>query len=216
MAEGILGRKIGMTQIFDPRGNAVPVTVIQAGPCLVTRKRTTERDGYTAVQLAFEQVREKLVNKAQQGEFAKLGQAPLRHLKEFRVTAEQLARYTEGAQVKADLFKAGEKVDVVGVSKGKGFSGVMKRHNFSGFHDSHGVHEYFRHGGSIGTNMTPGRTVKGRKMPGQQGNRQVTVQSLTVVRVDLARNLILIEGAVPGGKNGLVMIKKGAKKGAKD
>jgi len=205
-----------MTQIFDPRGNAVPVTVIQAGPCLVTRKRTTERDGYTAVQLAFEQVREKLVNKAQQGEFAKLGQAPLRHLKEFRVTAEQLARYTEGAQVKADLFKAGEKVDVVGVSKGKGFSGVMKRHNFSGFHDSHGVHEYFRHGGSIGTNMTPGRTVKGRKMPGQQGNRQVTVQSLTVVRVDLARNLILIEGAVPGGKNGLVMIKKGAKKGAKD
>ncbi len=212
MSEGILGRKLGMTRIFDDQGHMVSVTVIEAGPCLVLRKKTADTDGYDAVQLAFGAVREKLVTKAQAGEFNSRGHKPMRHLKEFRLTADEIARYEAGQSVKADLFKAGDFIDVVGVSKGRGFTGVMKRHNFKGAKASHGVHEFFRHGGSIGTSATPARVIKGRKMPGQHGNKRVTVQNLTVMAVRPSENLLLVKGAVPGCNGRLVAVHRAIKK----
>lgn len=211
MSEGILGRKLGMTRIFDEQGHMVPVTVIQAGPCLVLRKKTAETDGYGAVQLAFDPIREKLVTKARAGEFHSRGHEPMRHLREFRLTDEELQRYEAGQTIKADLFKAGDFIDVVGVSKGRGFTGVMKRHGFKGAKASHGVHEFFRHGGSIGTSATPARVVKGRKMPGQHGNRRVTAQTLSIVAVRPAENLILVKGAVPGCPGRLVTVLRARK-----
>ncbi len=212
MPEGILGRKLGMTQIFDEQGNLVPVTVVKAGPCVVLRKKTVDTDGYTALQLAFEPVREKLLTKPRLGEFHSRHVEPMRYLKEFRVSEETLAKYEEGQQVTVDmLFEPGERVDVVGTSKGRGFTGVMKRHNFKGAKASHGVHEYFRHGGSIGTSATPSRVLKGRKMPGQYGNKQVTVQNIEVIKVVKDQDLILVRGAIPGPPNRLVKISKTVK-----
>ena len=211
MSEGILGRKLGMTQVFDERGYAVPVTVIQAGPCTVLRKKMVSTDGYCALQLAFELIREKLLSKPRLGEFFKREQKPRRFLREFRLTPEDLERYEEGQEITVSMFNAGDRVDVVGTSKGRGFTGVMKRHGFKGAKSSHGVHEAFRHGGSIGTSATPSRVIKGRKMPGQHGNRRATVQNLTVVKVDPENNLILIKGAVPGSNRRLVVIRKAIK-----
>ncbi|MBM4318815.1 MAG: 50S ribosomal protein L3 [Deltaproteobacteria bacterium] len=211
MSDGILGRKLGMTQIFDISGNSVPVTVIQAGPCVVLRKKSAESDGYSAIQLAFEPLREKLLTKPRLGEFHSRGKQPMRFLREFRMSEEDLAEYTEGEEIRVDLFSAGELVDVIGTSKGRGFSGVMKRHHFKGGKDSHGVHEYFRHGGSIGTSATPGRVAKGRKMAGQHGNARVTVQNLTVLVVDVKKNLIMVRGAVPGANNGMVIVRRAVK-----
>lgn len=211
MPEGILGRKLGMTQIFDQYGQAVPVTIIQAGPCVVLRKKTSETDGYNAVQLAFEPIREKLLTKPQLGEFHVRQRQPMRFLREFRLREDEMASYSEGQELKADLFATGDLVDVIGTSKGRGFSGVIRRHHFSGAKGSHGVHEYFRHGGSIGTSATPGRVVKGRKMAGQHGNRRVTVQNLTIVRVEPRQSLIMVRGAVPGPNNGLLLIHRAMK-----
>ncbi len=217
---GILGRKIGMTAIFNEDGSQTPVTVIATAGNVVVDKRTEERNGYTALVLGFGEKRVKRVNKPELGFFQKQNmveerdgkQIVKRHLREFRVTAEQLDALEVGADVNAsDIFFAGEKVDVAGVSKGRGFTGVMKRHNFRGTKASHGVHEYFRHGGSIGSNTSPARVFKNRKMPGQHGNKRTTVQNVTLARFEEG-GLVLIRGGVPGPNGGLVMIKKSAKR----
>jgi len=214
---GLLGRKVGMTQLFDADGRVLPVTVIQAGPCPVLRVKSAQGpDGYDAVQLGFGTQKEKRLNKPLLGQYeqAKL-EAPVRYVREFRVTAETAGQYEAGQQVKvADLFEEGKVVDVTGTSKGRGFAGVMKRYNFRGFIRSHGVHEFFRHGGSIGTRLTPGMVLKGKKMPGHMGSARVTVQNLFVARVDAERNLIFVKGGVPGPNGGLVMVRHAAKAAA--
>ncbi|HPP07474.1 MAG TPA: 50S ribosomal protein L3, partial [Syntrophorhabdaceae bacterium] len=182
MGIGLLGKKLGMTQVFDEDGSVVPVTVIQAGPCFVIQKKTEKTDGYNALQFGFDEIKKvKNVNKPLTGHFKKANIAPLKFIKEFRVTDEELESTEIGAQISVDIFKPGEYVDVTGTSKGKGFAGVVKRYGFKGSPASRGTHEYFRHGGSIGQNMTPGRTMKGKKMPGHMGNERVTVQNLKVV-----------------------------------
>ena len=226
---GLIGKKLGSTQVFDAAGNVARVTVVEAGPCVVVRKRTEEKDGYHALQLAFGERRAKRTSKPLQGYFDK-SKAPARSvqnkqghevkvsprcLRELRLTAEAAAKYNEGdVLTAADLFKEGQFVDVVGTSKGRGFSGVFRRHHFAGMPGSHGTHEYFRHGGSIGTNMTPGRTQPGMKMPGQHGNRRATMQNLKIVRVIAEQNLVLIEGSVPGSRESLVTVR-GAIKGGR-
>jgi len=213
MGLGILGKKLGMTQIFHEDGSIVPVTVIQAGPCYVVQKKTAEKEGYSAVQLGFgEKKKVNRVNKPITGHFKKANIPPMSFLKEFRVNAEEGDANEVGSQISVEMFEIGEFVDVTGTSKGKGFAGVMKRHGFGGAPASHGAHEYFRHGGSIGQNMTPGRTMKGKKMPGQMGNKRVTVQSLKVIEVRSDNNILMIEGAIPGPNNGYVLIKKAVKK----
>lgn len=218
--QGILGQKIGMTAIFNDDGTQLPVTVIQTAGNVVVDKRTEERNGYTALVLGFGQKRIKRANKPELGYFKSQGlyeegeqQHVKRFLREFRVPAELLGGYDVGATIKAgDVFAAGERVDVVGVSKGRGFTGVMKRHNFRGTKATHGVHEYFRHGGSIGSNTSPARVFKNRKMPGQHGNKRVTVQNVSVVEIMAEEGLVLLRGGVPGPNGGLVMIKKSAKR----
>jgi len=211
---GLLGRKVGMTQLFAPDGRVIPVTVIEAGPCPVLRVKSSEGpDGYDAVQLGFGTQKEKRVNKPLQGQFeqAKL-EEPVRYVREFRVPAGTAGEYETGQKVAVgDLFEEGKVVDVTGTSKGRGFAGVMKRYNFRGFIRSHGVHEFFRHGGSIGTRLTPGMVLKGKKMPGHMGSERVTIQNLTVARVDADRNLIFVKGGVPGPNGGLVMVRHAAK-----
>lgn len=213
---GLLGRKIGMTQIYDDAGNVQGVTVVEIGPNTVVKVKTADsKDGYNAVQLAFGSQKASRSSKAELGHArrvnAELTAAP-RTLKEIRVEAGLLATYEEGKALTAgDLFKAGDMVDVQGTSKGRGFAGVMKRHNMSGFKASHGVHEYYRHGGSIGTRLTPGMTFKGVKMPGQYGNTTASVQNLRLVRLDAERNLVYILGGVPGPNGGTVLIKKATK-----
>lgn len=218
--QGILGQKIGMTAIFNEDGSQTPVTVIATAGNVVVDKRTEERNGYTALVLGFGEKRVKRLTKPELGFFTKQNmveerdgkQVVKRHLREFRVTAEQLDALEVGADVNAnDLFFAGEKVDVVGISKGRGFTGVMKRHNFRGTKASHGVHEYFRHGGSIGSNTSPARVFKNRKMPGQHGNKRTTVQNVLLAQIEDG-GLVLIRGGVPGPNGGLVMIKKSAKR----
>ena len=210
--KGILGSKLGKTQLWDADNKVVPVTVIQAGPCVVTQVRTPEKDGYNAVQLAFGAVKAKNVTKPATGHFEAAGVTPRRHLVELR-TADA-SEYTLGQEVTAETFEAGQVVDVTGVSKGKGTAGVMKRHGFGGLGASHGTHRKHRAPGSIGQSATPGRVFAGMKMAGRMGVDKVTVQNLTIHSVDAERGLILVKGSVPGPKGALVVVRTAAKKGA--
>jgi large subunit ribosomal protein L3 len=210
--KGLLGSKLGMTQLWDADNKVVPVTVIQAGPCVVTQVRTPEKDGYSAIQLAFGAIKGKSVTKPMAGHFDAAGVTPRRHLVELR-TADA-ATYTLGQEVTADAFAAGEIIDVTGVSKGKGTAGVMKRHGFRGLGAAHGVHRKHRSPGSIGQSSTPSRIFPGMKMAGRMGVEKVTVQNLTIHAVDAERGLILVKGSVPGPKGALVVVRSAAKKGA--
>jgi large subunit ribosomal protein L3 len=213
MGIGLIGKKLGMTQIFGENGSVIPVTVVKTGPCFVVQKKTMENDGYTAIQVGFDEITKvNKVNKPKTGHFKRANVAPMAKLKEFRVDAEDMDGFEVGSEISIDLFQPGDFVDVTGMSIGKGYAGVMKRHQFSGAPGGHGTHEFFRHGGSIGQNTTPGRTLKGKKMAGQLGAKKVTVQSLKVVEVRGDTNIVMIEGAVPGAKNGYVLLKKAAKK----
>jgi len=216
MGIGLIGKKLGMTQIFGENGSVIPVTVVKTGPCFVVQKKTVESDGYDALQIGFEEITKvSRVNKPRTGHFKKAALPPMTRLKEFRVDNEELGAYETGNEVNLDLFEPGDFVDVTGVSIGKGYAGVIKRHKFHGAPGGHGTHEFFRHGGSIGNNTTPGRTLKGRKMAGQMGNRKVTVQSLKVVEVRGDTNIVMIEGALPGPRNGYLVLKKAVKKSKK-
>ena len=206
---GMIGRKLGMTQIFAEDGTAVPVTVLEMAPNAITQVRTQDTDGYTAIQVAYGERKEKNLTKPEIGHFKKAGVAPAAFVREFRVPAEELEGYEAGAQVTVETFEGVEHVDVAGTSKGSGFTGVMKRHNFAGCNtQTHGTHEYFRHGGSIGMGTFPGRVFKGKKMAGHLGDSKVTIQNLQVVKTDLDRGLIMIKGAVPGAKNSYITIEK--------
>jgi len=210
--KGILGTKLGMTQVFDDKNRVVPVTVVKAGPNVVTQIRTEEKDGYTAVQLAFGAIDPRKVNKPRAGHFAKAGVTPRRHVAELR-TADADA-YEVGQEITAEVFPAGSIVDVVGTSKGKGYAGVMKRHGFKGLGAGHGVQRKHRSPGSIGGCATPGRVFKGVRMAGRMGHARVTTQNLTVHQVEAESGLLLIKGAIPGPKGGLVFVKTAAKGGA--
>jgi len=207
VVKAVLGRKLGMTQVFDEIGRAIPVTVVEAGPCIVVQKKTVETDGYNAIQVGFGAVKEQDLNKPQRGHFVKAGVGPVRYLKEFRV--EDPEAYQLGQEIKADVFAAGDLVDVIGTSKGKGFAGGVKRHNFGRGPMSHGS-KYHRRPGSGGA-KGPARIFKGRKMPGRLGGETVTIQKLTVVKVDSEKNLLLIKGAIPGPRKSLVTIKSSVK-----
>jgi large subunit ribosomal protein L3 len=210
--KGIVGTKLGMTQIFTEDSRAVPVTVIQAGPCVVTQLRTMERDGYEAVQLAFAEARKGKVTKPMAGHFKAADAKPARYVIEVRTDPSD---YTLGQEIKADIFQPGDQADVVGVSKGKGFAGTMKRHGFSGLGASHGTERKHRSPGAIGACATPSRVFKGTHMAGQMGNERVTVLNLEVVESDPERNLLLLRGAVPGPSGGLVMVRSSVKTGEK-
>jgi large subunit ribosomal protein L3 len=209
--QGVLGEKLGMTQVFDENNRMIPVTVVKAGPCVVTQVRTADKDGYSAVQLAYGAIDPRKVNQPTAGHFAKAGVPPRRHLVEIR-TADA-STYTLGQEVTAELFAAGATVDVVGTSKGKGYTGVMKRHNFRGLGAGHGVQRKHRSPGSIGGASTPGRVFKGMRMAGRSGHARVTTQNLTVHAVDAERGLLLIKGAVPGPRGGMVLVRTAVKGG---
>ena len=208
MNKGLIGRKIGMTQLFDENGKVIPVTVVEAGPCTVVQKKTIENDGYAAVQVGFGDVKVTKVNKPMAGHFKKADVAPKKVLKEFRL--ENIADVNVGDILKADIFAAGDRVDVVGTSKGKGTAGVIKRWNFSRLKETHGTGPVHRHGGSLGV-IDPARIFKGKKMAGHLGSEKVTVQNLDIVKVDVENNLIAIKGAIPGPKNGIVVIADSVK-----
>ena len=208
MKKAILTTKVGMTQVFSEDGVLTPVTVLQSGPCVVTQVKTVENDGYSAVQVGFGDIREKLVNKPKKGHFAKAGVTAKRFLKEFRL--EDAESYTLGQEIKADVFAAGDKVDATAKSKGKGFQGAIKRHGQSRGPMAHGS-KYHRHAGSNGACSDPSKVFKGKHMPGHMGNVQVTVQNLEIVRVDTENNLLLVKGAVPGPKKSMVTIKETVK-----
>jgi large subunit ribosomal protein L3 len=212
--QGVLGEKLGMTQVWDEAGRLVPVTVVQAGPCVVTQVRTSDSDGYAAVQIAYGAIDPRKVNQPMAGHFAKAGVTPRRHLVELR-TADA-GEYALGQEITAATFEAGQKVDVVGTTKGKGTAGVMKRHGFSGVGASHGAHRNHRKPGSIGGASTPGRVFKGLKMAGRMGHVRKTTQNLTIHAVDADRGLLLIKGAVPGPKGGVVLVKTAAKLAGKE
>ncbi len=205
--KGLIGKKVGMTQIFDDAGNSVPVTIIEAGPCYVTQVRTIENDRYSAVQLGFEETKPRRLTGGQLGHLKRNDLPPLKYLREFR-TEEELE---EGQKLSVEVFEEGERVDVVGKAKGRGFTGVVKRYGFAGGPKTHGQSDRLRAPGSIGATSTPGRVFKGKKMPGRMGNHRVTSQNLLVARVDPERNLIAVRGSVPGPKNGLVIIKAARK-----
>lgn len=207
MIEGILGRKVGMTRIFDEKGAVVPVTVIEAGPCYVTQVKTSERDGYTAVQIGFGQA--KRLNEPEKGHLKKI--TPVRHLRE--ISATDIGDVKLGQKIDVSLFAAGEQVDVTGISKGKGFAGVVKRHHFRGGPKTHGQSDRLRAPGSVGAGTTPGRVLKGMRMAGRMGGERVTTQNLEVVQADPARNLLLLKGAVPGARKSLLLIRKARKAG---
>jgi large subunit ribosomal protein L3 len=208
MKKAILATKVGMTQIFNEDGVLTPVTVLQAGPCVVTQVKTAENDGYSAVQVGFGDIKEKLVNKPIKGHFAKAGVANKRFLKEFRF--ENAEEYTVGQEIKADIFAAGDKIDATAKSKGKGFQGAIKRHGLSRGPMAHGS-KYHRHAGSNGACSDPSKVFKGKKMPGHMGAVRVTIQNLEVVKIDVENNLILVKGAVPGPKKSMVMLKNSVK-----
>jgi large subunit ribosomal protein L3 len=208
--KGVLGEKLGMTQVFDDEGRIVPVTVVQAGPCVVTQLRTQEKDGYTAVQIGYGQIDPRKVNKPRTGHFEKAGVTPRRYLVELR--SDDTTEYELGQEITASVFEAGQKIDVTGTSKGKGTAGVMKRHGFKGLGASHGTQRKHRSPGSIGGCATPGRVFKGLRMAGRHGNARTTVQNLTVHAIDAEKNLLLIKGAVPG-PNGAVVLVRDAVKG---
>ncbi len=210
MKKAILATKVGMTQIFGENGALIPVTVLQAGPCVVTQVKTVENDGYKAVQVGFVDKREKLVNKPLKGHFDKAGVSYKRYVREFRL--ENAEDYSVKDEIKADIFAAGDKVDATAISKGKGFQGAIKRHGQHRGPMAHGS-KFHRHQGSNGSATTPGRVFKGKGMPGQMGNKQITIQNLEIVRVDVDNNLLLVKGSVPGPKKSLVTIKETVKSG---
>jgi large subunit ribosomal protein L3 len=207
--KGVLGEKLGMTQVWDENNRVVPVTVVKAGPCVVTQVRSPETDGYSAVQIAFGAVDPRKVTKPQAGHFAKAGVTPRRHLVEIRT--DDASEYVLGQEIGTETFEAGQKVDVVGTTKGKGFAGVMKRHGFHGLKASHGVQRKHRSPGSIGGCATPGRVFKGMKMAGRMGGVRQTTQNLVVAGIDAERGLLLIKGAIPGPKGGLVFVRTAVK-----
>jgi large subunit ribosomal protein L3 len=207
--KGLLGEKLGMTQVWDENNRVVPVTVVKAGPCVVTQVKTPEQDGYSSVQIAFGAIDPRKVNQPAQGHFAKAGVTPRRHLVELRTS--DASEYTLGQELAVDTFEAGQVIDVVGTTKGKGYAGVMKRHGFSGVSASHGAHRNHRKPGSIGGCATPGRVFKGMRMAGRMGVARQTTQNLTIHSIDAENGLILIKGAVPGPKGGLVLVRTSAK-----
>lgn len=209
MKKALLGKKLGMTQMFTANGTVVPVTVIEAGPCVVVRKKTIEKDGYEAVAVAFGEVKESKVSKPEIGVFKKAGIEPKKHIREFKL--ENPESYEVGSVINASIFEVGEKVDVTGTSKGHGFSGTIKRYGARRLKETHGSGPCVRFTGSLGANSTPSKVLKGKKMPGQFGNDKTTIQNLEVIKVDETRNVILVKGAVPGSKGGLVIIKNAAK-----
>ena len=208
MKKGIIGKKLGMTQIFDAKGNVIPVTLIEAGPCAVAQVKTVENDGYNALQLAFEDVKKKNVNKAQLGHFEKAKLSPKRHLKEFRL--KDVAGYEVGSVVTVDTFAQGEKVDITGITKGHGYTGAIKRWNLAKLRMTHGTGPIHRQPGSMGV-IDPARIFKNKKMPGQYGNEQVTILNLVAVKIDAEKNLIAVKGAVPGAKGGIVFVRDSVK-----
>jgi large subunit ribosomal protein L3 len=207
--KGILGEKLGMTQVFADDGRAHPVTVVKAGPCTVTQIRTAEKDGYTAVQIGFNEIPSKRLNKPETGHLAASKAPTLRSLVEIRT--DDASSFELGSQIKADLFAPGDKVDVVGVTKGKGFAGAMKRWNFSGKEASHGTERKHRSPGSVNAGTTPGRVFKGKKLPGHLGHERVTILNLEIVEVDVERNLLLVRGAIPGPNGSLVLVRNAVK-----
>ena len=209
MKKGIIGKKIGMTQIFDEIGNVIPVTVIAAGPCVVSQIKTKETDGYEAIQLGFEDIAEKKLTKAEAGHFKKAGTSMKKHLKELRLA--DISTYQIGDTVTADTFAAGEKVDVTGMTKGHGFSGAVKRWNHHTLCATHGVGPIHRQVGSMGANSTPSRVFKNKLMAGQYGNEQVTVLNLEIAKIDAEKNIIAVKGAVPGAKGGIVFLRDSVK-----
>ena len=209
MKKGLIGKKIGMTQIFDEKGNVVPVTVINAGPCVVVQKKTQEKDGYSAVKLGFEDIAERKLSKPLKGEFTKAGVSFKKYLKEFRL--DNSSELEVGATLTSDVFQAGDKIDVTGVSKGHGFSGVIKRWGCHRLRMTHGTGPVHRQAGSMGANSDPSRIMKNKKMAGQYGNVQVTVLNLEIVKVDAERNLLAVKGAVPGARGGIVFIRNAVK-----
>ena len=210
MQKGIIGKKLGMTQVFDDKGNVIPVTVIEAGPCAVVQKKTIENDGYAAVQLGYGDAKDKNTTKPLKGHFAKADVAIKRYLREFRL--EDDSALSVGDIIKADLFAAGDRVDVTGTSKGKGYAGTITRWNFHRLKESHGTGPVARHAGSNGACSSPSRVFKGKKLPGHLGSERVTVQNLDVVKVDAENNLIAIKGAIPGPKGGIVVIRDSVKR----
>ena len=217
---GILGKKIGMTQMFTDGGASVPVTVVEAGPCIVLQKRTPEKEGYSALSVGFGNIggkktrpetREKRIGQPRVGFFKKIQQEPKRWIREFRITPEELARFNVGDSVKVDIFQKGAIVDVSGTTKGRGFAGVFKKHKMAGHVDGHGTHEYFRHAGAIGQRKTPGKVWKKKRMPGHYGDERVTVQNLKIIEVSAEKNLLLIKGAIPGANGGLVIVRPASK-----
>ncbi len=208
---GLLGKKIGMTQVFNIDGSRSGVTAIELGPCVVVQKRTIEKDGYIALQLGFQDKAERNVNRPMTGHFGKNKIVSKRHLKEFRVSQEVSDQFELGQEIKADFFKVGDMVDVVGTSKGKGFAGVMKTYGYRGAKATHGVHEKFRHGGSLGQCMTPGRVMKGKRMAGHHSFKRITVQSIEILRVFPEDNIIFIKGPLPGSRDSLVQVRPAVK-----
>ena len=208
MKKGLIGKKIGMTQIFNEEGKVIPVTVIEAGPCVVSQVKTEETDGYNSIQLGFGAIKESKVNKPERGHFTKANIAPARYLREFRV--DSIEDVKVGDELKADIFMAGDKIDIQGTSKGKGFQGVIKRHGQHRGPMGHGS-MYHRRPGSMGSTSTPGRVVKGKKLPGHMGAETVTIQNLEVIKVDLDKNIILVKGSVPGAKGSILKIKSSVK-----
>jgi large subunit ribosomal protein L3 len=209
---GLVGKKLGMTQVFNPDGSLIGVTALEVGPCVVVQKRTMEKDGYTALQLGFDEKPERKANRPEMGHFNKAQTTPKRVLKEFRVSGDVLDQFEVGQSIGVDALAPGQMIDMTGLSIGKGFTGVMKRYGFRGGKASHGVHEVYRHGGSLGQNMTPGRVMKGKKMAGHQGNKRITVQNVEVMRVFTDDNLVFVKGPIPGGKNSIVSIRPAVKK----
>ena len=208
MKKGIIGKKLGMTQIFDEKGNVIPVTLIEAGPCVVTQKKTIENDGYEAIQLAYEDAKEKHLTKAELGHFKKAGVSPKKHLKEFRL--DDTAAYEAGSVVTVETFAKGDKVDITGITKGRGYSGCVKRWGHHILKMTHGTGPIHRQPGSMGV-IDPARIFKNKKMPGQYGNEQVTILNLVAVKIDAEKNLIAVKGAVPGSKGGIVFIRDSVK-----
>ena len=212
--KGIIGRKVGMTQLFDERGNVTPVTVIQAGPCYVTQVRQHERDGYSAVQLGYETIGPSRLSGGQLGHLRRNNLPALRHLREFRLSEEEDAQIEEGQEITVAVFEAGERVDVVGVSKGRGFAGTIKRHGFARGPKTHGQSDRMRSPGSIGMCATPGRTLRGMRMSGRMGNQRTTMQNLEVMHIDEERELIAVKGSVPGPRNSILLLRTAQKRHA--
>lgn len=206
MQKGLIGKKIGMTQLFDDNGNLIPVTVVKAGPCHIVQVKTEEKEGYNAIQLGFQERRANLMTKPELGHYEKANVTPKRILKEFRIR-ENIENYNEGDALYVDMFEIGEKVDVTGTSKGKGFQGTIKKYNFQRGPKTHGSHS-IRSTGSIGASASPSRVIKGKKMPGRMGGKKITVRNLEVVHINKERDIIMVKGAIPGSKNGYVYITK--------